>query len=554
MLRRSPFRMPGIVCAVLLALVVPSAPAVADPGINAVFNVRDFGATGNGVTDDAQAFRDTVAAAKAAGGGTVYIPAGTYLMATRQTAPGGFGLIQMIDVSNVIVDGDGPTSVVKQKAKDWRTTPEAHVFWCRRCTEVTFQDFTIDGSRNEPGFLGQERMSGVYGFESTGITVQRMRFEHVWGDGVQVVGTGPGNLNDPDNPPVPVKLTQDILVQNSEFFSNGRSGIGVQGSTKDMQFLNNDFEAISDQDIDFEPTGHRLGPENVLIQGNTMIHSTDAFSVTLGGHTELVPAKHIRFIDNTITNGSLQMFNVDDGLLEGNTIINNATSPASPTINAIGAVTNSTLRDNVIERRSAGGMVIQVAIHSTKRPSNVLIENNEIRHTSGGTGVLFDQPGNGMVVRNNEITGSGGGVGVNVDLPVSDGLTRTGVEITDNTIRNFDVAAIQLHTIGTAKFGVVTMCRNTISDTQSTPTQDVGIKLSVVNVSSVAEAVVCNNIYGTGVVTRVITNAVTNFRGTGSPLGAVVAPIGSVFIRTDEANRRYDKVSGNGTANGWVGA
>src|SRR5262245_59008644 len=44
----------------------------------ATVNVRDFGATGNGVTDDTQAIRNAIAAAKASGQGVLF-PAGTYL-------------------------------------------------------------------------------------------------------------------------------------------------------------------------------------------------------------------------------------------------------------------------------------------------------------------------------------------------------------------------------------------------------------------------------------------------------------------------------------------
>jgi polygalacturonase len=43
-----------------------------------VFNVKDYGATGNGVTNDTTAIQATIAAAKAAGGGTVFFPLGTY--------------------------------------------------------------------------------------------------------------------------------------------------------------------------------------------------------------------------------------------------------------------------------------------------------------------------------------------------------------------------------------------------------------------------------------------------------------------------------------------
>lgn len=73
-------RFPVIAAAViglLLGLVGWSAPAAADPG--PVFDVRDYGATGDGTTDDSPAADAAVTAANAAGGGVVEFPAGTYL-------------------------------------------------------------------------------------------------------------------------------------------------------------------------------------------------------------------------------------------------------------------------------------------------------------------------------------------------------------------------------------------------------------------------------------------------------------------------------------------
>jgi polygalacturonase len=56
-----------------LPVVQPQAVAVA------TYNVRAFGATGDGKTLDTEAINKTIAAAHAAGGGTVLFPAGTYL-------------------------------------------------------------------------------------------------------------------------------------------------------------------------------------------------------------------------------------------------------------------------------------------------------------------------------------------------------------------------------------------------------------------------------------------------------------------------------------------
>jgi polygalacturonase len=45
---------------------------------NNVFNVRHFGAKGNGLVNDAQAINTTIEACSNAGGGTVFIPSGIY--------------------------------------------------------------------------------------------------------------------------------------------------------------------------------------------------------------------------------------------------------------------------------------------------------------------------------------------------------------------------------------------------------------------------------------------------------------------------------------------
>ena len=44
-----------------------------------VYNVRQYGAVGNGVSLDSKAINKAIDAAAGAGGGTVFIPAGNYL-------------------------------------------------------------------------------------------------------------------------------------------------------------------------------------------------------------------------------------------------------------------------------------------------------------------------------------------------------------------------------------------------------------------------------------------------------------------------------------------
>src|SRR5580700_7860836 len=51
-------------------------PRIHDP--NAVFDVKVYGARGNGITIDTPAINKAIAAANAGGGGTVRFPPGTY--------------------------------------------------------------------------------------------------------------------------------------------------------------------------------------------------------------------------------------------------------------------------------------------------------------------------------------------------------------------------------------------------------------------------------------------------------------------------------------------
>src|SRR5262245_20091829 len=58
--------------AIVAATAVPTFPA-------ATFNALNYGASGNGSTDNTAAFRRAIDACNAAGGGTVLIPSGTYV-------------------------------------------------------------------------------------------------------------------------------------------------------------------------------------------------------------------------------------------------------------------------------------------------------------------------------------------------------------------------------------------------------------------------------------------------------------------------------------------
>jgi len=78
------------------------------------FNVKDYGALGDGATDDTVAIRATINAASSAGGGIVYFPTGTYAVCNQGDDPVptlSKPLVPIFHIytSNLVFMGDGPT-------------------------------------------------------------------------------------------------------------------------------------------------------------------------------------------------------------------------------------------------------------------------------------------------------------------------------------------------------------------------------------------------------------------------------------------------------------
>jgi hypothetical protein len=77
-----------------------------------VFDVKDYGAKGDGSTDDTSSINSAIAAANSASGGTVFFPVGTYIVSSPLTTLGG----------NVAVAGVGGNSSAIKLASGWSGT------------------------------------------------------------------------------------------------------------------------------------------------------------------------------------------------------------------------------------------------------------------------------------------------------------------------------------------------------------------------------------------------------------------------------------------------
>lgn len=153
-----------------LALLIGVAGAVdINPGmINwtkwSIYDVRAYGAVGDGVTDDTTAIKNTMAAADAVHG-IVYFPAGEYKKSYRLNLTSDITIIG--DYGAVILDA-----------------PSAHGFYGQYITNVTIRGIRLRGDDSD----GASLYSGILIADSTNITIEDCYVEDYPANGLYLTG------------------------------------------------------------------------------------------------------------------------------------------------------------------------------------------------------------------------------------------------------------------------------------------------------------------------------------------------------------------------------
>lgn len=434
-----------------------------------VVNVKDFGARGDGSTEDQTAFRNAINALASSGGGKLYIPRGIYILVRSDLSLP--ATVEVHNVSNVEFMGDGvENTILKLKpGVPYGTASDTHVIRFVNSSHITMRDLTLDGSRLS--YLEHdEQMHGLYLLNTHHFLVERVKFHQMRGDGVFVIGA-----QEQQYCPSPPCFTEYVTIRQCWFYDNGRSGIANQGGIRYMNYLDSLFELTSDQDIDLEPTGDRPSPTDMVIQGNILNHSTSPHALTLSGRSSLDPAKRITVTHNTIAGGAVFILEVEDVEFSNNVVTNPLSSQRSP-LQVQGYAQNIAITNNYFESTDAAE-VLELLQPSL---SHIRIENNTIvQNLAGAIGILVNGAGNDITIANNHITGTmsvdTNGYGIKVRIPSNDGITRYDYTVSGNRLRRV-ARPIKFSTYDAqTKFSDVTITDNIQYDDQVTEPRPMSI-------------------------------------------------------------------------------
>lgn len=231
-------------------------------------SVKDFGAVGDGITDDRPAIQAAIDAMAAQGGGTVNIPAGTYRLATGDV----FYALSLLNKNNVAIVGDGPTNTILKVANGVSRGVIAYT----GCVGVMLSNLTVDSNAsNHPIVQGVhglrlDNCDDVYFQQvivrdtmSYGIGFQGNNdYKRVFLENIQIIDAGNDGIDFKNRADSNESLIiNNIIIQNHSRRLAGKAGIDVRGpaTISNVQIYMKVFDAIGVRFRETDIGGNGIG-------------------------------------------------------------------------------------------------------------------------------------------------------------------------------------------------------------------------------------------------------------------------------------------------------
>ena len=272
------------------------------------FNVKSYGAIGNGVANDAVAIQAAITAA-VLDHGTVYLPAGTYGIKTT-----------LFVGSNVTMVGDGVTSVVTP-LPGW-SSPYGGLIINRDSANnsITIRSLAFQGNKaNAPG-LHDLSFRNV-----TDLTVNNVSLNTAAANGIYVTGTSSyitiSHVSASSNTGSGIMLASNTAIQNASvtgslLVGNGRGGVDLGSNGYNITVTNNQCIRNTAYGI-FADGGNLPLNYQCTISGNTVTGSGVGI---IGGFAE-----HLTISNNTVSvcDTGISLVNCSDVTVNNNSVHDN---------------------------------------------------------------------------------------------------------------------------------------------------------------------------------------------------------------------------------------
>lgn len=251
-------------------------------------NVRSFGAVGDGIHDDTNAFQAAIDSLPE-DGGTVFVPPGTYLIngdvrdVKKKLVPG--HAIRLRSKMHLEIHKN---AILKAKPTD---AQQCYVIYAYRVDDVQISGGKIIGERDQHLTTTGEFGHGIKLEGCNRVTINDMHISNFWGDGICIgAASAPGGVEITGN---------DMVIDNIISTGNRRQGLSI-GAANNVQVWDSEFsntEGTAPQcGIDIEPD---LGSStnNVIIE-NCSFFNNQGHGLNLWNRVSNVSIKYCQIQGN----------------------------------------------------------------------------------------------------------------------------------------------------------------------------------------------------------------------------------------------------------------
>jgi hypothetical protein len=383
------------------------------------YNVKWFGAKGDGVTDDGPAIQSDIDAVYAIGSGAVFVPQGTFILNTV-TAP--YYLLTIRD--KVSVGGVGPSSILKAGPGLRNSTTGLAILYNHTdyVSDLTISDLTIDynGQNNLvlSSYGSNAHINRTGGNIASGVMIRNVAFKNSAGHHFIWFG-----LNSADS-----RNTKNSIVGCS-FSESGLSIAGNQTTDHSSIYMGSTNSVVANNSFvnttqDYVGTAIELHSDGTAATGNTVVKYDHG--VNLGGDSNTVnnvtiSGNAFKSVVRGVVLWTLSNYTIDNLIVSNNTI---------------------SVADNEGTAYAAGAGVVYAGNFDTSTSTSSMwtISGNDIEAENVNTS-SFDYTITGIdinAVAGLSITGNtiSGLKGEGIRLEAVAGKAHSDVIIANNTIRS----------------------------------------------------------------------------------------------------------------------
>lgn len=399
--------------AFLFSVSALSSIALCNPAHAAQFNVKNYGAKGNGTTDDSQAIANAIAAANASPGSTVLFPAGTYFIgpASPVLTPKS---ITLLGAANATLEF-GSTGYISASGKS---------------PSVQNLNIVNDGSLSNYALQ--------IGNGATNYSVLQNTFKG-WSEDVYLTGAAGGKINansfNTSGTGISASVTGNLTVSTNSFVGTGNAAefINIQNDPNTVVVSGNSFK-----NAQYGVFATSNGSGSLTCSSNTFSNCTYSTSV--------FNFQHYNFNTNVVNNSSYGTYDYNNDLVSitGNTI----NAPTYAGVYSFGDLGNVTISGNTVKNAAddygicaeycynvsitgntvsgANGGAAQYLVYAYYNSNNVTISQNTL---SSGIYGIFSEENYNLTIGKNTIS--------HMQYPgIVDYLTHNNETINANNLKN----------------------------------------------------------------------------------------------------------------------